>query len=408
MILYEHEAKGLLRRTRLNVPNSVLVSSPGFTPTEDYPIPAVVKVQTPFGGRLRQGGIRLVESELELKRALSELLGAHFKGFQVEHILVERQIHYEEAWFVSISYDSLVRSPVLLLSPKGGGDIEDLAESQPEALWKMVLNPRQEVFAYHLIDWLSQKGLRSNQLRDLSQFVRTLIRLFFEWDCLLLEINPLVRGLDGGLWALDCHLEIDDDALPRQNLETLLGPKTSRMTRGNRKLTEFESRAREIDEMDHRGVAGRLVEFPGSLGLLIGGGGASLTIFDAILRHGGEPANYCEIGGNPTPDKVARLTELIVNQPKVEKLAVIMNVVNNTQADLIAEGVIRGIIAAGKVPEETIVMFRLPGSGEQRCREILAAHRVAFTDRSVAIDEAALKAVDAVRAVKGTEVRTLT
>ena len=155
-------------------------------------------------------------------------------------------------------------------------------------------------------------------------------------------------------------------------------------------------------------MAGRLVEFPGSLGLLIGGGGASLTIFDAILRHGGEPANYCEIGGNPTPDKVARLTELIVNQPKVERLAVIMNVVNNTQADLIAEGVIRGIIAAGKVPEETIVMFRLPGSGEQRCREILAAHHVAFTDRSVAIDEAALKAVDAVRAVKGTEVRTLT
>src|SRR5438093_10933231 len=105
--------------------------------------------------------------------------------------------------------------------------------------------------------------------------------------------------------------------------------------------------------MDHRGVAGRLVEFPGHLGLLIGGGGASLTIFDAILRHGGEPANYCEIGGNPTPDKVARLTELIVNQPKVERLAVIMNVVNNTQAKLIDEGINMVIIAVGKYPEVT-------------------------------------------------------
>jgi succinyl-CoA synthetase beta subunit len=175
---------------------------------------------------------------------------------------------------------------------------------------------------------------------------------------------------------------------------------------GERRLTPFEACARQIDNSDYRGVAGRLIEFPGKLGLLIGGGGASLTIFDAVLRHDGEPANYCEIGGNPTPDKVSRLTKLIVTQPRVEKLAVIMNVVNNTQADLVAEGVVRGIREAGKTPKEVVVMFRIPGSGEERCREILSANGIPFTDRSVTIDEAAFRAVEAMRGPsKTTEVR---
>jgi succinyl-CoA synthetase beta subunit/citryl-CoA synthetase large subunit len=364
-----------------------------------------VKAQTPFGKRFQQGGIRFVKSESQLELALCDLLGADLQGFRVEHVLIEEQMRYDREWFVSLSYDSLLRSPVLLLSPHGGEGIEDLVVTQPDAVWKLTLPAHREILPHHLTAWLYEKGLRGNQLRDFTQLLRNLVRHFFDWDALLLEINPLIQDQEGKYVALDCHLEVDDDALPRQTFEALLGGVVSPKERRGRRQTAFESSAQEIDETDYRGVAGRLIEFPGNLGLLIGGGGASLTIFDAILSHNGKPANYCEIGGNPTAEKVARLTELIVTQPKVEKLAVIMNVVNNTQADLVAEGVIRGIRAAGKIPRDVIVMFRLPGSGERRCREILTAHNVPFTDRSVTIDEAALRAVEAMRAVKETEVR---
>jgi succinyl-CoA synthetase beta subunit/citryl-CoA synthetase large subunit len=126
----------------------------------------------------------------------------------------------------------------------------------------------------------------------------------------------------------------------------------------------FEQRAAEIDQMDHRGVAGRVVEFAGDLGLLIGGGGASLTAFDAVRRHGGRPANYCEIGGNPSVRKVAELTRHILSKPGVERLAVIMNVVNNTRVTR-GPGVI-GLLDADREPAQAVVVphpRRLGGGG---------------------------------------------
>ena len=406
MILLEHEGKNLLKLAGLSVPGSLLISDPESFHWDDQRLPGVVKAQTPFGKRLQHGGIQFAKTQSELRHAISGLLGANLNGYGVKQLLIEEKLSFGQEFFVSLGYDSRERSPFLLFSAEGGTGIEELAASRPDSLWKMNLSPQREVLPHHLIEWLSGKGLGGGALRDLSQILRILIRQFFAWDALLLEINPLVLASDNKYYALDCHLEIDDDALPRQRFEAVLGLDPARRELGNRRLTAMEASARVIDESDYRGVAGRLIEFPGNLGLLIGGGGASLTIFDAILNHGGEPANYSEIGGNPTPEKVARLTELIVTQPKVENLAVIMNVVNNTQADLVAEGVIRGIKAAGKIPAEVIVMFRLPGSGEERCREILSAHNVPFTDRSVTIDEAVRKAVETVRFVRGAQVQT--
>ncbi len=135
--------------------------------------------------------------------------------------------------------------------------------------------------------------------------------------------------------------------------------------------TEFERRAAEIDSLDHRGVAGRVIEFDGDLGLIIGGGGASLTAFDAIQQHGGRPANYCEIGGNPSVHKVKELTKHILSKPGVEKISVIMNVVSNTRVDLIARGLIKGVLEAGKEPSKTIAVFRVPGAWEQEGFKIL-------------------------------------
>ena len=158
-------------------------------------------------------------------------------------------------------------------------------------------------------------------------------------------------------------------------------------SRGERPRTEFEQRAAEIDRADHRGVAGRMVHFDGDLGLLIGGGGASLATFDAVLDAGLQPANYCEIGGNPSVWKVKELTKLILSQPKVEKIAVIMNVVSNTRVDLVARGVIKGILELGGDPAVKIAAFRIPGSWEEEGYALLQHYGVQFYTRETSIDQ---------------------
>jgi succinyl-CoA synthetase beta subunit/citryl-CoA synthetase large subunit len=195
------------------------------------------------------------------------------------------------------------------------------------------------------------------------------------------------------LIALDCHLEIDDDATFRHEEFVHLGEDHSRF-KASRRVTEFERKAAEIDQIDHRGVAGRMIEFDGTMGLIIGGGGASLTAFDAVRSHGGVPANYCEIGGNPSVQKVAELTKLILSKPNVQTIAIIMNVVSNTRVDLVARGIIKGILEAGKIPSETVAVFRIPGAWEEEGFKILKKYGVTYCDRTVSIDDAARIAVE--------------
>ncbi|MGD8522014.1 MAG: hypothetical protein PVF56_12785, partial [Desulfobacterales bacterium] len=125
-----------------------------------------------------------------------------------------------------------------------------------------------------------------------------------------------------------------------------------------------------------------------------GGGGASLTAFDAIQSHGGKPANYCEIGGNPSVLKVKELTRLLLSKPNVKKIAVIMNVVSNTRVDLVARGIVKGILEAGKNPAEIVAAFRVPGAWEEEGFKILSKYGVEFLDRTVSIDDTARIAVE--------------
>ena len=137
-----------------------------------------------------------------------------------------------------------------------------------------------------------------------------------------------------------------------------------------------------MNAADHRGIAGNVVEFDGNLGLVIGAGGGSLTLFDAVRKHGGRPANYCEIGGNPSVAKARNLTKLLLGKPGVEKIAVMMNVVSNTRVDIVARGVIAGCLDAGKNPAEVIAIFRIPGSWEEEGFKILKKYGVDYCDRS--------------------------
>jgi succinyl-CoA synthetase beta subunit len=235
-------------------------------------------------------------------------------------------------------------------------------------------------------------GIGGKLLVGLAYALSKLSNLFCDYDATIAEINPLALTDEGKLIALDCHLDIDDDALFRQKEIAELVKSGERYEPARRK-TEFEQRASEINDIDHRGVAGRMIEFDGALGLIIGGGGASLTAFDAVKAHGGRPANYCEIGGNPSVLKVKELTKLILSKPGVEKIAVIMNVVSNTRVDIVARGIVKGILESGKQPSKTVAIFRIPGAWEGEGFKILKKYGVPYRDRTASIDEAAKIAV---------------
>ena len=214
----------------------------------------------------------------------------------------------------------------------------------------------------------------------------------------LAEINPLGELEDGSFVALDAHMEMENEARPRQKaLLKELGVGDEE-TREAREATAFEIAGEEVDAMDHRGVAGNVTEFDGNLGLVIGAGGGSLTLFDAVRKYGGKPANYCEIGGNPSVAKAAGLAKLVLSKPGVDKIAVMMSIVSNTRVDIVARGVVKACLELGFDPAEKIAIFRIPGAWEDEGFKILEKYGVEYCDRSVSMHEAARRAVEKIPA----------
>ena len=213
----------------------------------------------------------------------------------------------------------------------------------------------------------------------------------------LAEINPLARMADGSFVALDAHMDMENEARGRhKKLLKDLGVGDDE-TREAREPTPFELAGEAVDSQDHRGVAGNVTEFDGNLGLVIGAGGGSLTLFDAVRKYGGEPANYCEIGGNPSVSKAKGLAKLVLSKPGVDKIAVMMSIVSNTRVDIVARGVIAACLELGMDPAEKIAIFRIPGAWEEEGFKILEKYGVEYADRSVSMHEAARRAVEKIQ-----------
>jgi succinyl-CoA synthetase beta subunit/citryl-CoA synthetase large subunit len=211
----------------------------------------------------------------------------------------------------------------------------------------------------------------------------------------LAEINPLAQLDDGSFVALDAHMEMENEAIPRQKaVLAKIGIGEGEGTREGHEPTPFESAVKEIDAADHRGVIqGKDTGFHGNLGLVIGAGGGSLTLTDAVRSQGGSPANYSEIGGNPSVAKACGLAKQVLQKDGVEKIAVMMSIVSNTRVDIVARGVIKACLELGKDPGETIAIFRIPGAWEEEGFKILDRYGVEYCDRSVSMHEAARRAV---------------
>ena len=394
MRFFEHESKNLLARRGIAVPVGRLAYSAAEAVAAAVAVglPVVLKARTLSGGRMKAGAVRFAETQEEARGAAEALLGLEMAGRKPQGLLVETEVDVAREYYVGMIYDPLAKRPLAIVSDRGGIDIEEVAAREPEHVVRRPLSALLPLAPFSFREAVVGLGIAGSELMSLADLLHRLAQLFLTYDLTLAEINPLAVLADGSLVALDCHLEMEDEAVARQRaLLDELGIDPG--ARQAREASPFERRAAEIDQMDHRGVAGRVVEFAGDLGLIIGGGGASLTAFDAVRRHGGRPANYCEIGGNPSVRKVAELTRHILGKPGVERLAVIMNVVNNTRVDLVARGVIKGCLEAGRQPAEAVAVFRIPGAWEEEGFRLLRHYGIEPLGREVSIDEAARRAV---------------
>lgn len=390
MRLLEYESKEILKNYAVAIPSGKLVTSADHY---DFDFPVMLKAQVPIGGRGKAGGILRAATKQEAETKAEILFSKNIRGYKANRILAEKNVDIVCEYYLAIIYDTVAKLPVAIFSQEGGVDIEELARKHPEKVIKEYFSVRSGLLQYQARDIISRSGISDKLLLRLGTVLSNLAKMFLDYDATIVEINPLVLTGDNRLTALDCHMDIEDDALFRHN-DIAKKQKDETRIEGGISSTEFERKAAEIDNLDHRGVAGRVIEFEGTMGLIIGGGGASLTAFDAVKAHGGKPANYCEIGGNPSVFKVKALTEHILSKPGVEKIAVIMNVLSNTRVDLVARGVIKGVLEAGKKPSETVAIFRVPGAWEEEGFKILSHYGVPYCDRTVSIDQAAKLAVE--------------
>ena len=395
MRFYEYESKALFARHALPLGKSGLARSREDARRVAAEIggPVVLKSQVLSGGRMKAGAVRFADTPEQAAGHYDAIVPIVVNGQKCRAVLVEEKSPVAKEYYAGVTWDGRKKLPILIFSDMGGIDIEEVAEKHPEHVSKTHLSTLLPFTPRIAKEAIAATGVSGSELTRLTPIVASLVEIFFRYDLTLAEINPLAQLADGRFVVLDGHVALEGDAREKHKklLQELgIGPEETRQARPP---TEFEIRGAQVDASDHRGVAGNVVEFDGDLGLVIGAGGGSLTLFDAVRKHGGRPANYCEIGGNPSVKKACELTRLVLSKPGVRKIAVMMNVVSNTRVDIVARGVVKGCVESGRDPAKTIAIFRIPGSWEEEGFKILRKYGVEYCDRKVSMYEAAGRAV---------------
>lgn len=299
--LFEHEAKQVLDEHGLKVPDNR---------GEEY----VVKAQVLTNRRADYGGIKFAKSREEAEKLAEDMKNTEVNEHPVKEVLIEEKLDIKEEYYAAFLYDTDTRSPTLIFSKNGGTGIEDR---------KVVKLPLQDNMQFRFRQFLKEQGFEGKEIIKLGSTLQKLFQVFLEEDARMLEINPLTKTHEGYV-AADAMIDIEDDASYRHDRDF---PDRSEFAR---EKTEREIQAEKIDEDDHRGVAGKYVDLEGDIGMMLAGGGASLTNMDAIIEYGGRPANYTEYGGNPPTEKVYRLSKVIMSKPDLKGLWHVGGTANNT------------------------------------------------------------------------------
>lgn len=337
MKLYEYEAKNLLEQKGIRVPDEK---------GRSY----VVKAQVLANDRASHEGIEFAENREEAEKIAEEMKQREVQGHKVDEVLIEEKISFEQEYYIAFLYDTDTRKPVMLFSDEGGSGIED------RKVLKMPLGEDSGEVEFN--SFLEDEGVNDS---DLGKIAEKLFNGFLEEDMRLLEVNPLVKS-KGHFVVLDAMIELEDDAAFRHEWSY---PERTVMSRDK---TEREKRAEKIDEDDHRGVAGKYTELDGDIGMMLAGGGASLTNMDALIEYGGKPANYTEYGGNPPTEKVYRLSKVIMSKPGLKGLWHVGGTANNTDVYRTMKGFCQAL--REEKPDYPIVVRR-DGPNADRGFEVL-------------------------------------
>jgi succinyl-CoA synthetase beta subunit len=362
MNLHEYQAKALFRHYGIPVPAGVVVRQLGdlrevYARLDDNAW--AVKAQVHAGGRGKGGGIKIVHDRRELAAAVSTLLGSRLVtpqtdtgGLPVNALLVETLTDIEREYYLGLLIDRTRRRITLMASAAGGMNIEAIAATAPEKILTITIHPAIGLMPYQGRRLGFALGLTNVQVRQVGEILQGLYELFVQNDASLVEINPLVVTKCGQLLALDAKINLDDNALFRHaDLIEL---------RDASQENEREARAKQLDL--------NYIKLDGNIGCMVNGAGLAMATMDLIKLHGGRPANFLDVGGNATAERVTAAFTLILSDPHVK--AVLVNIFGGiVRCDLIAEGIID---AVRDVHVTVPVVVRLAGTNVDRGRELLA------------------------------------
>ncbi len=355
MNLHEYQAKQLLAKYGLPVPSGDVAA----TAQEAVSITAnlstnrwVVKAQVHAGGRGKSGGVKLVETKAELEAAAKGMLGKRLVTYQtdadgqpVNQVLVEETCDIDRELYLGAVIDRATQRVVVMASTEGGVEIEKVADETPEKIFKIVVDPMLGVLPFQCRELAFKLNLSGNQIKQFTKLLTGLFKMFVERDFCLLEVNPLVVTKQGDLLCLDAKITIDDNAMYRQpELKTM------------RDTTQEDERVNRAQDWDLN-----YIPLEGNIGCMVNGAGLAMATMDVIKLHGGEPANFLDVGGGATKERVAEAFKIILSDESVK--GILVNIFGGiVRCDLIAEGIIG---AVSEVDIKVPVVVRLQGNNAE-------------------------------------------
>ena len=376
MKLLEYQAKEVLSSLGIAIPPGKVAPTPDEAAEACEQLgPIAVKAQVPVGGRGKAGGIKLARTPDEARAAAEQIIGMDIKGFRVPLVYCEAALEISREIYVGFTVDRDARANVLLLSAKGGMDIEQVAEESPEAIARLYPSPWRGPLDFELNQLIFDAGL-GELARPLAAVIKKLYRAIPDYDALTAEINPLVVTESGDVIAGDAKLEIDDNAAwRRRDLEQKYG-------------STIEGDRYEV-EAKKRGLT--YVSLDGEVGIIGNGAGLCMSTLDLVQRAGGHPANFCDIGGGAKAEVVENALAVILMNPNVK--GVVINVFGGiTRGDEVAKGI---VTARDNLNMKLPLVVRLSGTNEEEGRAILKQHGI---EPGVNAWEAARKIVELTRA----------
>jgi len=372
MKLHEYQSKSIFAKYGIPIPKGrvAVTAVEAKQICEELGTRVVIKSQVLVGGRGKAGGIRLVTTPAEAEEAATAILRMEIKNLPVRKILVEEAANISKEIYLGITNDRSYSKPVIMVSASGGIDIEEIAESNPEKIFKVLIDPLLGLRDYQIRDLASNIDLPRQYWRSFIDVLQGLWQAYISIDATLVEINPLVITSDNRLLALDAKIIIDDNAIFRH-------PDLS-------ELRDLDTEAPAESEARKYGLS--YIKLDGYIGCMVNGAGLAMATMDLIKIAGGEPANFLDIGGGASAEKVSAALRIILSDPNVK--AVLFNIFGGiTRCDEVARGI---LTALAEVKPQVPMVTRLVGTNAEEGRQLLAQANMITADTLI---EAAHKVV---------------